>query len=564
MSRALAVFRDSGRRILKLQAEKEHTQRKLESERLSMTTQLRDQFGNVLQASVQGDFSQRVETDLSDPNLSTLAQILNNFVEKVDSGVSMVKSAMTSMAQGKRPQRRPEEFAGAFAEMMEIVSRTAEKLKRQAEHLEYTSLHDALTELPNRRYFELKLADLTTHEACSDEIALFHVDLDRFKQINDTLGHSAGDEILKHTARTLLETARPTDFVARVGGDEFVVLCTDKVTDGVVSEVADEIIETLSRPYVVNGVVARFGASIGVSVGYYEHDRLLKDADLALYKAKESGRGQAHFYSESLQAEFVERKQVGDDIMRGLENQEFVPYFQPQVDAKSRQIVGVEALARWQHPHRGLLAPSYFLPVAEELNVVSQIDAQIFKQAVGSIRQLNNSGIGRIDKLSVNLSCHRLLDEGLLTSILDAGPVDFRLAFELVESIVFDEQGEHFINQILALKERGIEIEIDDFGSGRASITGLLKVGPDRLKIDRQLIAPIVEHEPQRKLISAILDIGQTLGIGIIAEGVESLEHADLLCDMQCETLQGFAFAAPICEADLVDFIRRSTLRLAS
>lgn len=559
MARALAVFRDSAQRIASLQAEKEEAQRRAEQERHEISARLREEFGAVLQASNRGDFSQRVTTDPTDENLRGLANTLNQFVYTVDAGVSTVKNAMASMSLGQRPAARPEAFQGAFAEMLELIGQTAETMRNQSLHLEHIAQHDPLTGLPNRRYFESKLQEVCAQTDADAAVALLHVDLDRFKQINDTLGHGAGDEILKLAARWLRRAARPSDFVARIGGDEFVVLCHEDISETALKAIAADIVETLGRPHTVAGNVARFGASVGVAMVSGEDMETVKlqtNADLALYRAKKNGRNQFCFFSESIESEFVRIKKTGDEILRALENREFVPYYQPQVDAHTHQVVGVEALARWRHPERGIVPPIAFLPIAEELGVVGQIDAQIFEAAVEGLRRVNAAGGPKIDKLSVNVSFRRILDPSLMTAIDNIGGLDHRLAFELLEAIVFDEQDDAFLHQIDALKERGIEIEIDDFGSGRASITGLLKVAPHRLKVDRELIAPILEYPHQRKLIESILDIGRTLDIGIIAEGVETLEHADTLAQMQCETLQGYAFSRPLPEAELIEYLR--------
>lgn len=439
-----------------------------------------------------------------------------------------------------RQQRRLQELADALA---------TEKSK--AEH---EALHDGLTGLPNRRHLDRRLAEISTSKAHADVYAL-HVDLDRFKQINDTLGHAAGDFVLQSVARTLRAAVRDVDFVARVGGDEFVVLCDGAVDGRIAQAIAERVVSQLAEPVSFEGNLCRFGASVGVaSAPAARASDLLVRADLALYEAKALGRNRVEIFSAALHERMTDKKILADELLRGLETDAFVPYFQPQIDAVDGSVAGVEALARWRHPERGDLSPVAFLEVAEELNVVGALDRMIFRKAVAACARFKELG-APIPKLGVNVSMARLKDADLAAEVASVPADAPRIAFELLETIYLDD---HFEAEwsIDHLRELGVEFEIDDFGSGRASIIALLKIEPRRLKIDRNLVAPITRSPSYLKLVKSIIGIGRAQGVGVIAEGVETEEHARILAEIGVDALQGYYFAAPLGEEAFVDFLR--------
>jgi diguanylate cyclase (GGDEF)-like protein len=433
--------------------------------------------------------------------------------------------------------------------------------------IEHNSLHDFLTRLPNRMYLERALEEHAARcAATGGGVVLLHIDLDGFKQINDTLGHSAGDAMLVHTAQTIRRHLRPGDFVARTGGDEFVVLCeTDSGVEDF-EDLARRLIDSLRTPPSYEGHECRFGMSIGIAGAFganVDWRRLLVNADLALYRAKSRGRNRFEFFSEALQADILNAKHMADSIISGLERGEFVPFYQPQFDARTYQIVGVEALARWRHPTRGVLLPAEFIAAAEELTVIGAIDRTVLQQALAQFKIWRGRGFD-VPRLSVNVSLRRLHDDALLRELREAKIAPGALAFELVESIYLDESDDRFADVIEQLKELGIELEIDDFGTGYASIVSLTKIRPTRLKIDRQLVTPIVISEPQRRLVQSIVEIGRSLDIEIVAEGVETMEHARILREIGCSVLQGYAFAKPMSAEDLERFMTKPAKRLAS
>lgn len=429
--------------------------------------------------------------------------------------------------------------------------------------MERNSLHDSLTGLPNRRFLDEKLINNALNQPIS---ALLHIDLDRFKQINDTLGHAAGDAMLCHAAAVLSASTRAGDYVARIGGDEFIIATTTAVSEQQLASLASRIIAKMREPVVYQGHECRFGVSIGIAMAAAGKGscgkRLLIDADIALYRAKSNGRNRHEFFNSSLKAEIIRTKRVADDILNGLDRNEFIPYFQPQFDATTLDIVGVEALARWIHPSEGVLAPDAFLKTAGELNVVPQIDRAILEQTLWQSTRWKAAGI-TIPKMSVNVSAGRLYDDDLIESLNGLAFDRGSLSFELLESIFLDDNNETIVANIAHLKALGIDIEIDDFGTGYASIVSLVQVKPTRLKIDRRLIAPVVSSKSQRNLVASIIDIGQSLGIKVVAEGIETMEHAAILRDIGCDTLQGYALARPMASDELLAFIVEERWRKA-
>jgi diguanylate cyclase (GGDEF)-like protein/PAS domain S-box-containing protein len=439
-----------------------------------------------------------------------------------------------------------------------------EELETARQRMEYNSLHDALTSLPNRRYLDQRLEALVAGaDRPGGRLTVLHMDLDRFKEINDTLGHGAGDAILRHVAQELRSMVGECDFVARIGGDEFVIVCQGCDLSEGYEAMGSNLIAAVNRPIVYNGHECRVGASIGIADRIEPEltaEQLLVNADIALYEAKRRGRNRVERFNDTLRARTINIKRTADAILRSLGDDDFIAWYQPQFDARTLAINGVEALARWQHPEKGILAPIAFLETAENLNVVSQIDASILDQALEQLARWKTEGLG-IEHVSVNISAQRLFEDKLLDHLAKLAVTPGSLSFELLESISFDDKADAVAESLERIRIQGIAIEIDDFGTGYASILSLIKLSPSRLKIDRQLVAPIVTNPAQRKLISSIVDIGRSYGIGIVAEGVETMEHAAILRDLGCQTLQGYALARPMSPDSFIDFARKHALQ---
>jgi diguanylate cyclase (GGDEF)-like protein len=444
-------------------------------------------------------------------------------------------------------------------------TRNAE-LEAAKARIEHTAFHDSLTGLPNRRYLDEVLGERQDNLSTgSGKIALLHIDLDRFKEINDTLGHAAGDAMLVHASAVLQTTVRPGDFVARIGGDEFVVVSRSNVESDQLSSLADEIIQRMRQPVPYMGHQCRFGVSIGIAVEKDSADlrKLLVNADIALYKAKSRGRNRYEFFTETLQSEIVRTKRIADEILGGLERNQFVPHYQLQFDARTLEVAGVEALVRWNHPKDGLLRPAAFLKIAEELNVVSMIDRLVLEKTLRDFEEWTKAGLA-VPRVSVNVSARRLHDEDLVSSLKPLSIEPGTVSFELVESIFLDDNDDLVIWNVNQIKELGIDIEIDDFGTGYASVVGLLKLKPRRLKIARQLVEPIIKSATQRQVVQSIIQIGRSLGVEVVAEGVETMRHATILKDLGCNLLQGYALSRPMDAAGLMRFLSSRARRAAS
>ncbi len=426
---------------------------------------------------------------------------------------------------------------------------------------EYNAKHDTLTGLPNRRYLDIKLAEMKDG---GDQFAIFHIDIDGFKQINDTRGHRAGDYVLTKVARRLESLSDELELIARVGGDEFVLFATypqNKQSSQLAEQLAKRVVTLLEKPVTFEEFDCRISASVGIAIGSTKDkeesssDKILVDADLAMYHQKLRGKNGFSFYSKSLRQQMIEKKQLADDIHRALEAREFIPYYQIQVESNTFRITGAEALVRWQHPTRGLLTPEKFLPVASEMGVLGDVDRMVFKKSYTDFTEWDELKLN-VHRLSVNMSFNRLMDPMLMEELQQYDLTHGRLSFELVESILLDGCDDDMQATINRLNALGIQLELDDFGSGHASIIGLLALNPKRFKIDRQLVSSICNSTGQRALIKSIIDIGKSMNVKVVAEGVETIEQAHLLGELGCDYLQGFYFSKPISHEIFIDFVR--------
>lgn len=438
------------------------------------------------------------------------------------------------------------------------------ELQEAKERIEHNALHDPLTGLANRRSLDMAMEALSrrSHQE-RIRFAVLHLDLDRFKQINDTLGHAAGDAMLVHASEVLRRNIGTDGLVARIGGDEFVILLENPGSDEMLGQLSQRIIDEMRHPVDFEGFPCRCGVSIGIATAKGQRidaRKMLINADVALYRAKNEGRNCHQFFTQDLHAEIITSKRTADEILAGLERGEFTAWYQPQFDATTLALSGAEALVRWNHPTKGLLGPDKFLKIAEELNVVQTLDRIVLETALRDKYRWAARGL-TVPRLSVNVSAKRLHDASLYDTLKLLPIQPGEIAFELVEAIFLDESADVVPQNLERIKELGIEIEIDDFGTGHTSIVSLLRLRPKRLKIDRQLVQPIIGSPQERALVRSIIEIARSLGVETVAEGVESKEHADLLLELGCDILQGYAFAKPLTFDDFFGFATRDAWR---
>ncbi|WP_420334717.1 EAL domain-containing protein [Roseibium sp.] len=418
-----------------------------------------------------------------------------------------------------------------------------------------TEMHeDPLTRLSNRRHFEIELKSwIAKLRQGGPDFAVFYVDLDRFKSVNDTLGQDAGDRLLISVAETLRRLTNQSDFVARLGGDEFIVLRPLGDSALQLSGLADAIVQELQTPFAFEGKTVYCSTCVGVAIadtGMDVPEQVVADADSALGRAKSQGRGRWSFFTADMQAEATATRQLVSDLLVACENGEFVPYLQPVIDAGTGKFAAAEVLVRWLHPAQGLLPPSAFLDTAASAGLLKRIDEITFAMLPDILTSFDGTGVG-LPRISVNISAGRLVDPAFIHDIKSSGIDPERLTVEILESVYLEQIGDAVQWTVDELRELGVTIALDDFGTGHASVQGLLQIRPDLLKVDRKFIQPIVEDETARALAASIIGIGKSLGISIVAEGVETETHAQLASDMGCDYLQGFHFGKPMGSEDL-------------
>jgi diguanylate cyclase (GGDEF)-like protein/PAS domain S-box-containing protein len=449
------------------------------------------------------------------------------------------------------------EAYGFMAISRDVTERREQHLALLAANaeIEYQALHDSLTGLPNRRYLDREIADRIENN--SEIQTIVRIDLDHFKHVNDTLGHAAGDFVLCQVGEILRQETKSEDIAARVGGDEFVILMGRGRTLAEGQTLAERLLKRIRKEMEFEGKECRIGASFGIASTADEFvaaSDLLVCADGALYIAKEKGRNQVINYTPAVHSNMVETRLMAAEIETAIEQEEFVPYFQPQFDAQTLALTGLEALVRWPNKKRGMLPPITFLPIAEQLSVIPDIDAIVMRKGLAEMERLSSIGI-QIPKLSFNVTAARLADPKMLEFIHENTPSGTIVSLEVLESVLVEEQGKEFEFHIDRLRDSGVSIEIDDFGSGHASIIGLMRLAPDIMKIDQRLIFPLAESDVARQMVKAIVEIGKSLNIKVTAEGVESAQHARILAELGCDYLQGYHFARPMPAEALEPFI---------
>ena len=499
--------------------------------------------------------------------------IFSLFVMLLKGGLVMIISLISSrsiLQHFKMSEEMEEKLSAKNSELgnsISVLEKQKLEINTAKQMAEYHSLHDPLTNLANRRFLDNKMKEL---DESNKWIAILHIDIDHFKQINDTKGHDAGDFILMHVADSLKDLVRGNDFVARVGGDEFVVVAdltdnNEPKTQTV--KLAERIINALSKPVDYQGEPCRLSVSVGAAIKLDEAldlKTLFVNADTALYQAKHAGRNRFDIYDETLKNDVLQRKSLGDELIIAVERQQIIPFYQLQFETQTLAVSGMEALARWEHPSKGLVSPFEFLPIAQELGLLGEIDRLIMNKAVEDLAALDAAGL-HVPRVAVNISAQRLNEKNFLDDVKSLNlPVE-RITFELLESVFLDNADDQIRWTIDGIRELGIHLEIDDFGSGHASVLGLLDVKPRRFKIDRQVIRDIHESASTRSLVRSIIGIGKSLDMGVLAEGIETAAHVVEIQKTDCDHLQGYALAKPMAVENLYEFLReKSWLNIAA
>ncbi|OLF52083.1 bifunctional diguanylate cyclase/phosphodiesterase [Pseudomonas chlororaphis] len=428
--------------------------------------------------------------------------------------------------------------------------------KASEQRIHRLAYYDALTHLPNRTLFQDRLhTALQSAERQKSWVVLMFLDLDRFKPINDSLGHAAGDRMLKEMATRLLDCVDDDDTVARMGGDEFTLLLQPRTSREIALNraihVAEQILASLVKPFVLEGREFFVTASIGIALSPQdgsELSQLMKNADTAMYHAKERGKNNFQFYQADMNASALERLELESDLRHALEQQEFILYYQPQFSGDGKRLTGAEALLRWRHPRRGLVPPGDFIPVLEELGLVVDVGDWVISEACRQLKAWHQAKV-RVPKVSVNISARQFSDGQLGTRIAtilkDTGLPPACLELELTESILMREVSEAM--QILdGLKNLGLSIAVDDFGTGYSSLNYLKQFPIDVLKIDRTFVDGLPSGEQDAQIARAIIAMAHSLNLAVIAEGVETHEQLDFLREHGCDEVQGYLFGRPM------------------
>jgi diguanylate cyclase (GGDEF)-like protein len=417
--------------------------------------------------------------------------------------------------------------------------------------LAHRVLHDPLTDLPNRTLFldrlELSLARLRRNQT---SIAVLFIDLDNFKVVNDSLGHSAGDKLLVELGLRLCAAIRPSDTIARFGGDEFVVLCEDIADARDAVLVGERIVEATARPFTLEGREMYVTMSVGVAIAIGSEatpETLLRDADAAMYRAKERGPGRVEVFDEALRARIMERLDLENGLRRALQNDELRVYYQPEVSMSDDRMVAVEALVRWEHPERGLLQPAAFVPLAEETGLIVEIGAWVLNQACRQVAKWRAEGsdLG----VGVNMSARQLAQPDIVevvsAALQDSGLPPEALCLEITESAVMRDPPSALAT-LAQIKDLGVKVAIDDFGVGFSSLAQLKELLPlHALKVDRSFISGLADDARNSAIVAAVVMLATTLGVTAIAEGVETEAQVAQARALGCDMSQGFFFTEP-------------------
>jgi diguanylate cyclase (GGDEF)-like protein len=476
-------------------------------------------------------------------------------------GALTIYSADTG-AFGPEEVRLLEELATDLAYGIETLRTRAQHAEAE-QKLEFLAHHDVLTGLPNRLLLRDRF-DQAAALADRDQtgVAVLFLDLDNFKQVNDTLGHNYGDQLLVRVVERLHNHLRDTDTISRQGGDEFIVLLPHLNDLAIIGGIAHNIVEAFAEPFEIEHFSINTSFSIGISLfpnDGREFDALLKNADTALYQAKDSGRDTYRFFSEKMNLDAEEQLYLQGQLRNAVKNEEFLLHYQPQIDIASGRIIGAEALVRWQHPELGLIPPSKFIPLAERSGVVIPMGEWVLNEACRQARIWQENG--QLLVIAVNLSALQFKRGNLLETVAKAlkqsGLAANQLELELTESILLQDI-DAAIKTLHSLKEMGVKLSIDDFGTGYSSLSYLKRLAVNKLKIDQSFVRDLAESADSAAIVRAIIQLGHTLQLTVIAEGVETESQLAFLRDHGCDEIQGYLFSRPIPAAEFIQLLEKN------
>jgi len=432
------------------------------------------------------------------------------------------------------------------------------QLQRQSLQLYHQAHHDTLTDLPNRTLFKDRLAQaIISAKRNTKAFALLFIDLDQFKKINDSLGHHVGDEVLIEASRRFKNNLREEDTLARLGGDEFTIILKEIKTLQDIAAICQKMIQAIKEPMEIDGHILYISSSIGISLypqdALSSHD-LIKYADTAMYKAKDEGRDNFQFYSSDMTALAFERVVMESSLRMAIKEQQFVVYFQPQYNISQNAIIGMEALIRWKHPSLGLVAPSKFIPIAEESGLIIEIDQIVMKLAMKQFALWYAQGLNP-GVLSLNLAMKQLGEKYFIEMLLETmHGIGFKpewLELEVTEGQVMNNP-DASIEKLKKISDIGVELAIDDFGTGYSSLAYLKKMPLNKLKIDRSFVKDLPDDEEGAAITKAIIALGKSLNLKLIAEGVETQGQRDFLAEHGCDAIQGYFYAVPMPAEEII------------
>jgi len=448
------------------------------------------------------------------------------------------------------------EIVGVFG-----IARDISDQKHFERQLSFNASHDQLTGLLNRVSLEDQLIlDCHLSRLRKRRLAVMCIDLDGFKSINDSIGHYFGDQVLIEVARRMAEQVRPADTIVRMGGDEFIVLLPDLLRDEDVVPVVERLMASIARPYCIQGIDLHVSASVGITLsdGHLEQPmQLIQQADMAMYKAKQQGRNNFQWYTSDLNQRVCEHARLRNDLQKAIETQSLQLHYQPQIDARTGRVVGIEALLRWEHPEKGFIPPAVFVPVAEDSGQIIPLSLWVLDTACAQLRQLDDQGITGIS-MAVNISPMHFqrghFVQYVQTTLEKHGLRGEQLELEITESLLL-HNAEQAIETLHRLNTLGVRIALDDFGTGFSSLSYLKRLPIDKIKIDRSFIREIVTDHHDAAITQGIISMAHHLSLIVVAEGVETASQMEFLKGSRCDIFQGYHFARPMPFAALEAFL---------